>query len=257
VLQRLFDASLKASNSRQAKLSRELLEERCSLVSAAPDAYEALQPAEHIKLIAEVKRRSPSRGFLAEIPDAKALGAGYESAGAHAISVLTEESGFGGKLSDLQEVSRAVTIPTLRKDFISNEYQVLEAKAAGASMVLLILAQLSKAEFQGLYDFSKSIGLEPLVETHSAEEIAIAADSGAKLIGINTRDLATFKTDIGLFENLTAKLPSDCVKIAESSVKQLADVERYRSAGADCVLVGEALVSGDWATLIPEFTSVS
>jgi len=257
VLQRLFDASLKASNSRQAKLSRELLEERCSLVSAAPDAYEALQPAEHIKLIAEVKRRSPSRGFLAEIPDAKALGAGYESAGAHAISVLTEESGFGGKLSDLQEVSRAVTIPTLRKDFISNEYQVLEAKAAGASMVLLILAQLSKAEFQGLYDFSKSIGLEPLVETHSAEEIAIAADSGAKLIGINTRDLATFKTDIGLFENLTAKLPSDCVKIAESSVKQLADVERYRSAGADCVLVGEALVSGDWATLIPAFTSVS
>jgi len=257
VLQRLFDASLKASNSRQAKLSRELLEERCSLVSAAPDAYEALQPAEHIKLIAEVKRRSPSRGFLAEIPDAKALGAGYESAGAHAISVLTEESGFGGKLSDLQEVSRAVAIPTLRKDFISNEYQVLEAKAAGASMVLLILAQLSKAEFQGLYDFSKSIGLEPLVETHSAEEIAIAADSGAKLIGINTRDLATFKTDIGLFENLTAKLPSDCVKIAESSVKQLADVERYRSAGADCVLVGEALVSGDWATLIPAFTSVS
>ena len=257
MLQGLFDASLKASNARQAQLSRELLEERCTLVSAAPDAYEALQPAENIKLIAEIKRRSPSRGFLAEIPDAQALGVGYESAGAHAISVLTEESGFGGKLSDLQEVSQAVTIPTLRKDFISNEYQILEAKAAGASMVLLILAQLSKAEFRSLYDFSKSIGLEPLVETHSAEEIAIAADSGAKLIGINTRDLVTFKTDIGLFEQLAARLPSDCVKIAESSVKQLSDVERYRSAGADCVLVGEALVSGDWATLIPEFISVS
>ena len=257
MLQGLFDASLKASNAHQAQLSRELLEERCTLVSPAPDAYEALQPAESIKLIAEIKRRSPSRGFLAEIPDAQALGVGYESAGAHAISVLTEESGFGGKLSDLQEVSQAVTIPTLRKDFISNEYQILEAKAAGASMVLLILAQLSKAEFRSLYDFSKSIGLEPLVETHSAEEIAIAADSGAKLIGINTRDLVTFKTDIGLFEQLAARLPSDCVKIAESSVKQLSDVERYRSAGADCVLVGEALVSGDWATLIPEFISVS
>jgi indole-3-glycerol phosphate synthase len=257
VLQGLFDASLKASNARQAQLSRELLEQKCTLVSAAPDAYDALQPAESIKLIAEIKRRSPSRGFLAEIPDAQALGVGYESAGAHAISVLTEESGFGGKLSDLQEVSQAVTIPTLRKDFISNEYQILEAKAAGASMVLLILAQLSKAEFRSLYDFSKSIGLEPLVETHSAEEIAIAADSGAKLIGINTRDLVTFKTDIGLFEQLAARLPSDCVKIAESSVKQLSDVERYRSAGADCVLVGEALVSGDWATLIPEFISVS
>jgi len=257
VLQGLFDASLKASNARQAQLSRELLEQKCTLVSAAPDGYDALQPAEGIKLIAEIKRRSPSRGFLAEIPDAQALGVGYESAGAHAISVLTEESGFGGKLSDLQEVSQAVTIPTLRKDFISNEYQILEAKAAGASMVLLILAQLSKAEFRSLYDFSKSIGLEPLVETHSAEEIAIAADSGAKLIGINTRDLVTFKTDIGLFEQLAARLPSDCVKIAESSVKQLSDVERYRSAGADCVLVGEALVSGDWATLIPEFISVS
>ncbi len=257
MLQGLFDASLKASNARQAQLSRELLEQKCTLVSAAPDAYDALQPAESIKLIAEIKRRSPSRGFLAEIPDAQALGVGYESAGAHAISVLTEESGFGGKLSDLQEVSQAVTIPTLRKDFISNEYQILEAKAAGASMVLLILAQLSKAEFRSLYDFSKSKGLEPLVETHSAEEIAIAADSGAKLIGINTRDLVTFKTDIGLFEQLAARLPSDCVKIAESSVKQLSDVERYRSAGADCVLVGEALVSGDWATLIPEFISVS
>ena len=257
MLQGLFDESLRASNARQAQLSRELLEEKCALVSKAPDAYEALQPAEHIKLIAEIKRRSPSRGFLAEIPDAKALGAGYESAGAHAISVLTEESGFGGKLSDLQEVSQAVSIPTLRKDFISNEYQILEAKAAGASMVLLILAQLPKAEFQSLYDFSKSIGLEPLVETHSAEEIAIAADSGARLIGINTRDLETFKTDIGLFEHLAAKLPSGCVKIAESSVKQLGDVKRYRDAGADCVLVGEALVTGDWATLIPEFTSVS
>ena len=257
MLQGLFEASLKASNARQVKLSRELLEERCSRVSAAPDSYEALQPGENIKLIAEIKRRSPSRGFLAEIPEAKALGRGYEASGAHAISVLTEESGFGGQLADLHEVSEAVTIPTLRKDFISNEYQILEAKAAGASMVLLILAQLSKAEFQGLYDFSRSIGLEALVETHSAEEIAIAADSGARLIGINTRDLVTFKTDIGLFEDLAVKLPSGCVKIAESSVKQLADVERYRSAGADCVLVGEALVTGDWATLIPEFTSVS
>ena len=257
MLQGLFDASLKASDARQAQLSRELLEEKCAVVSAAPDAYAALQPAQHIKLIAEIKRRSPSRGFLAEIPDAKALGVGYEAAGAHAISVLTEESGFGGKLSDLQEVSQAVSIPTLRKDFISNEYQILEAKAAGASMVLLILAQLSQSEFQRLYDFSKSIGLEALVETHSVTEIDIAADYGARLIGINTRDLETFKTDIGLFEKLAAKLPSGCVKIAESSVKELADVERYRSAGADCVLVGEALVTGDWATLIPEFTSVS
>lgn len=257
MLQGLFEASLRASEARESELSRSQLEQICARTALAPDAYKALEPGEHIKLIAEIKRKSPSKGFLADIPDAKALGLGYQASGAHAISVLTEESGFGGSLADLHDVSGAVQIPTLRKDFISNEYQILEAKASGASMVLLILAHLERQHFLDLFEFARQQGLEPLVETHSGSEIETAAESGARLIGINTRNLETFETDIGLFESLASELPSSCVKIAESSVRELADVERYRSAGADCVLVGEALVTGDWATLIPEFTSVS
>ncbi|MEL0319787.1 MAG: indole-3-glycerol-phosphate synthase, partial [Aquiluna sp.] len=223
----------------------------------AVDSLKALAPSSKMKLIAEIKRSSPSKGFLAEIPDSQALGLGYEGAGAHAISVLTEETGFSGSLEDLKKVSSAVSIPTLRKDFISNEYQILEARAAGASMVLLILAHLSESEYRDLFAFARSIGLEPLVETHSQREIQVAAESGARLIGINTRDLETFRTDIGLFESLAAELPKGCIRIAESSVTNVGDVERYRNAGADCVLVGEALVTGDWKSLIPQFISVS
>jgi indole-3-glycerol phosphate synthase len=257
VLQALFEASLEASNSREKAVSRSDLEKLCEALDPAVDSLKALAPSSKMKLIAEIKRSSPSKGFLAEIPDTQALGLEYEGAGAHAISVLTEETGFSGSLEDLKKVSSAVSIPTLRKDFISNEYQILEARAAGASMVLLILAHLSESEYRDLFAFARSIGLEPLVETHSQREIQIAAESGARLIGINTRDLETFRTDIGLFESLAAELPKECIKIAESSVKNVGDVERYRNAGADCVLVGEALVTGDWKSLIPRFISVS
>lgn len=257
MLQGLFEASLEASNTREKAVSRSDLEKLCEALDPAVDALKALAPSSTMKLIAEIKRSSPSKGFLAEISDSQALGLGYERAGAHAISVLTEETGFSGSLEDLKKVSSAVSIPTLRKDFISNEYQILEARAAGASMVLLILAHLSESEYRYLFAFARSIGLEPLVETHSQREIQIAAESGARLIGINTRDLETFRTDIGLFESLAAELPQECIKIAESSVRNVGDVERYRNAGADCVLVGEALVTGDWKSLIPQFISVS
>ncbi|MEL0291704.1 MAG: indole-3-glycerol-phosphate synthase [Aquiluna sp.] len=257
MLQALFEASLKASNSREKAVSRSDLEKLCEALDPAVDSLKALAPSSKMKLIAEIKRSSPSKGFLAEIPDSQALGLGYEGAGAHAISVLTEETGFSGSLEDLKKVSSAVSIPTLRKDFISNEYQILEARAAGASMVLLILAHLSESEYRDLFAFARSIGLEPLVETHSQWEIQVAAESGARLIGINTRDLETFRTDIGLFESLAAELPKGCIRIAESSVTNVGDVERYRNAGADCVLVGEALVTGDWKSLIPQFISVS
>jgi indole-3-glycerol phosphate synthase len=171
--------------------------------------------------------------------------------------VLTERTGFKGSLEDLREVSSATSIPTLRKDFISTEYQILEARQAGAAMTLLILAWLDERRFIELKAFSEDLGMAVLVETHSEKEIEIAANSGAKLIGINTRNLVDFKTDLGLFEVLAGKLPSTAVKIAESSVRSVADVRRYRSAGADAVLVGEALVTGDYRQLIPEFISVA
>lgn len=253
----LFQAALEDSNKRQQDLSFQALEEIALAMPAAVDAEAALSRTSRIRLIAEIKRASPSRGDLAPIADAAAQGLGYQQAGADAISVLTERSGFKGSLEDLQSVSKVTTIPTLRKDFISNEYQILEARANGAAMVLLILAGLDKPDFLRLKDFAENIGLKVLVETHTQAEIELAADSGAKLIGINTRDLNTFKTDIGLFEKLAAALPGDCIRIAESSVKQLADVERYRNAGADAVLVGEALVVGNYQQLIPEIISVA
>lgn len=256
MLKGLFEAAREDAAVREQNLPIQQLADLAAFKSPV-DAYAALAPAARMKLIAEIKRASPSRGELAAIEDPAALARGYELAGADAISVLTERTGFKGSLSDLQLASDAVRIPTLRKDFISSEYQILEAKAAGAAMVLLILAELSAAEYQRLFDFSHSIGLAVLVETHSEAEIEVAATSGARLIGINTRDLQTFKTDIGLFERLAGLLPAGTIKVAESSVKEINDVRRYRSAGADVVLVGEALVTGDFESLIPQIVSVS
>ena len=257
MLEQLFQAAAADAAEREKNLPFNALAERCDELENPISAYQALSKSSSVKLIAEIKRASPSRGKLAEIVDPADQGAGYEKAGAHAISVLTERTGFQGSLSDLELVSAAVDIPTLRKDFISNEYQILEAKAAGASMVLLILAQLQLTDFQRLYEFAHAIGLEVLVETHSEAEIEVAATNQSKLIGINTRDLTTFKTDIGLFERMAALLPADAIRVAESSVRGIEDVRRYRDAGADVVLVGEALVTGDYERLIPQIVAVS
>lgn len=257
MLDGLFKAAAAASSQRATSTSESDLLRQIDLAEAVVDVYDALAPADHMKIISEIKRRSPSRGFLAEIPDAAAQAKIYESAGAHAISVLTEESGFGGSLDDLVAARRAVSIPLLRKDFISSEYQILEARAFGADFVLLILSWLKESDYRRLYDFATDLGLGVLVETHSVEEIEIANNSPARLIGINTRDLNTFKTDIGLYEQMSLKLRADAIRVAESSVRTVEDVRRYRDAGADVVLVGEALVTADPSALIPEFTSVS
>jgi indole-3-glycerol phosphate synthase len=209
-----------------------------------------------IQVIAEIKRASPSKGDLAPIPDPAALAATYASAGASAISVLTEERKFKGSIADLVAVRAAVTIPVLRKDFVSMEQQVLEARAYGADLVLLIVAGLDQDKLVKLARFVESFGMTPFVETHSSEEVARAVDSGAKLIGINARDLSTFETDRNLFEELAQSLPSDCIAVAESAVRNTGDVSAYAKAGADMVLVGEALVTGDAAQLLGEFTSV-
>lgn len=257
MLNQLFDAALKASQRREQTISEQDLLDKIEATPKAIDVYAALSKSSHIKLIAEIKRRSPSRGFLADIPSAAAQAELYQKSGAHAISVLTEESGFGGKLEDLVDARTKTSIPLLRKDFISTEYQILEARAAGADLVLLILAWLPEQRFRELYEFADALGLGVLVETHTLAEIDIANQAGSKLIGINTRDLQTFKTDLGLFEQMASALDDKAIKVAESSVKTVADVVRYRNAGADVALVGEALVTSDPAILIPEFTSVA
>lgn len=222
------------------------------IVSAA----KALEPRKNIHVIAEIKRASPSRGRMASIDDPEELARIYETSGASAISVLTEQRKFLGSLSDLQRVRNAVAISILRKDFIATEYQILEARAFGANMVLLIAAGLERKRLEQLKNFAEEIELTVFVETHNLDEVKIAVDIDSKLIGINARDLSTFETDRKLFELLANSIPSNITKVAESAVRNVDDVEKYRNTGADAVLVGEALVTGDAASLIQSFLSV-
>lgn len=200
---------------------------------------------EGVGVIAEIKRKSPSKGELADIPDPVWLAREYESGGATAISVLTEGRRFGGSLDDLQAVSDAVGIPVLRKDFISDPYQVVEARAYGADIILLIMAALDDDTVNQLSTLAQSWGMAVLVEVHSANELARALALGASVIGVNARDLTTFETDKALFGALRGQIPGGVFVIAESAVSHPDDVSRYREAGADAVLVGEALVTGE------------
>jgi indole-3-glycerol phosphate synthase len=195
-----------------------------------------------INLIGEIKRASPSKGDLAKIEDPLELLQNYKNKGAKAISVLTEPHYFKGSFNDLKLVSQNSNLPVLMKDFITSELQIVQGRAFGASIVLLIAELFDTKRLQTLYDFAISLGLSVLVETHSREQIAMALEVGAELIGINVRDLKDFSINQQLFEELVQFIPDHCVKVAESGVKTQADLERYQNAGADAVLVGEALV---------------
>ena len=219
----------------------------------ALDAVLALAPADRVKIIAEVKRASPSRGALADIPDPAALAVSYETGGASAISVLTEGRSFGGSLADLEAVREVVSIPVLRKDFIADPYQVFEARAAGADLVLLIAAALDQRTMHELHELINALGMTALVETHNTDEVSRAIDLGATVIGVNARDLSTFELDQDLFGSLADQIPSGVIRIAESAVRTAADVAHYRAAGADVVLVGEALVTSDPIVTLREF----
>ncbi len=234
------------ADAEQRRESRDIarLEADAAARPRALDALAAFAPADRVKIIAEVKRASPSRGPLAEIADPAALAVSYQTGGACAISVLTEGRRFGGSLADLEAVRGAVDIPVLRKDFIGDPYQVLEARAAGADLVLLIVAALDQRRLAELHDLVGRLGMTALVETHDADEVQRALDVGAAVIGVNARDLSTFELDRELFGRLADRIPSGVVRVAESAVTVPADVAHYRAAGADVVLVGEALVTG-------------
>jgi indole-3-glycerol phosphate synthase len=207
-----------------------------------------------VSVIAEVKRASPSRGQLAAIPDPAELAELYERGGAAVISVLTEQRRFKGSLDDLRAVKARVGIPVLRKDFLVEPYQLLEARAAGADLVLLIVASLDQPTLVELHTLATELGMTALVEAHSADEVSRALDAGADVVGVNARDLTTFELDAGLFGRLAPGIPDGVLRIAESAVKTPADVAAYRAAGADAVLVGEALVTdGDPVSTLRRF----
>lgn len=245
MLESLTAGALEDAATRRQSVSLAEIERRALRSPEPLDAYLALAPTHHIRLIAEIKRASPSKGSLAQIDDAPSLAESYVEGGADAISVLTEERRFGGSLRDLADVRERVAVPLLRKDFIAEEYQVLEARAVGADIVLLIVAALNRTTLGRLHEFSRQLGLTVLVETHSADEVRLAADIGAELIGVNARDLTTFDLDRNLFGSVRELIPAGTIAVAESAVNTLDDVKAYRSAGADVVLVGEALVTAD------------
>ncbi|WP_197321982.1 indole-3-glycerol phosphate synthase TrpC [Saccharomonospora sp. NB11] len=229
---------------REAALPFDELKRRAAAAPAPRDAMAALRES-GIAVIAEVKRRSPSKGDLASIPDPAALAKDYEDAGARVISVLTEQRRFGGSLADLDAVRAAVDVPLLRKDFIVSPYQVHEARLHGADMVLLIVAALEQNALVALLDRVESLGMTALVEVHNAEEADRALEAGASVIGINARNLHTLEVDRDVFGRLAPGLPMDVYKVAESGVRGPGDLMAYAGHGADAVLVGEGLVSTD------------
>jgi indole-3-glycerol phosphate synthase len=221
------------------------LDELKSAARSAPEPLDAFSSlcAPGVAVIAEVKRRSPSSGDIARIDDPAQLAEQYQAGGARAISVVTEERRFGGSLADLRAVCSRVDIPVLCKDFVVSSYQVHEARACGADLVLLIVGALEQNALVGLRERVESLGMTALVEVHDAEEADRALDAGARVIGVNARDLRTLAVDRSVFEQIAPGLPSDVVKVAESGVRGPHDLIEYASAGADAVLVGEGLVS--------------
>jgi len=233
---------------RQENVSLDDLKAKVARMDSAIDGVEALRRGgaggDGVKVIAEVKRSSPSKGALAAIADPAGLAADYEAGGATVISVLTEQRRFGGSLADLDDVRQKVDIAVLRKDFIVTSYQLWEARAHGADLALLIVAALEQPALESLIERAVSIGLTPLVEVHDEEEVRRALDAGARLIGVNARDLKTLEVKRDTFARLAPLVPDGVVRVAESGVRGPHDLIAYANAGADAVLVGESLVTG-------------
>jgi indole-3-glycerol phosphate synthase len=229
--------------ARQREVPLDDLKRRAESAPPPRDALAALR-GPGVSVVAEVKRGSPSKGALAAIADPAGLARDYEAGGAKVISVLTERRRFGGSLEDLAAVRASVDVALLRKDFIVTSYQLWEARAYGADMALLIVAALEQDALVSLVERAVSIGLLPLVEAHTEEEVTRAVDAGARVIGINARNLRTLEVDRGTFARLAPLVPRDVVKIAESGVRGPHDLLAYASSGADAVLVGESLVMG-------------
>jgi indole-3-glycerol phosphate synthase len=223
--------------------TRDLLRREALAAPPARDFAAALRRADgHLAVIAEIKRRSPSKGLLAPDLDPAATARAYEEGGAAALSVLTDAPYFDGRVADLQAARGAVSLPVLRKDFTIDAVQVDEARAVGADALLLIVAALDDERLADLHAYATELGLAVLVEAHDEGEVERALDGGARIVGVNSRSLQTFSEDLGVAERLRALVPADRVAVAESAIRSADDARRMAAAGFDAVLVGEALV---------------
>jgi indole-3-glycerol phosphate synthase len=220
------------------------LHEALETAPAVHDCLPFLMSTE-MSVIAEVKRSSPSKGALAPISDPAGLAAKYEEAGAHVVSVLTEQRRFGGNLADLDAVRKAIDLPILRKDFMVDEYQFYEARAHGADVVLLIVAALSKNQLEDYFHLSTELGMRSLIEVHTHDELERALEISPEIIGVNSRNLKTLEVDSRAFAELIPQIPSTIVRVAESGISTREEVVFAQECGATAILVGEALVRSE------------
>lgn len=243
ILDELVGQAREQTEQRKRVYPLPLLETLIARRAPTVDFKTTVRKAHRISVIAELKRRTPALGLLAARYRPGEIARAYYDCGADAISVLTHRGGFGGSADHLSEVREAAPgLPVLRKDFVIDEHQVVEARALGADAVLLIVAALPAPRLRSLVDVAHAYGLQALVEAHDEAEVAVALDSGADMIGVNHRDLRTFVVDLSLTERLRPLVPADTVYVAESGIHNRADAKRMREAGADAILVGESLM---------------
>jgi indole-3-glycerol phosphate synthase len=246
LLETIIAATRRIVEVRQQQEPQAALAERAEAAASPAGRFQlAVSGIDGVNVIAECKRRSPSKGVLRPDYDPVAIAKGYEAAGAAAISVLTEPTFFDGALEHLAGVRAAVDIPILRKDFVVSEYQLLEARAAGADAVLLIVAALRPVELKVLHDHARRYGLDAVVEVHDEHELAIAIDAGARIVGVNNRNLRTLDVDLGASERVIATMPADVVAISESGLKAADDLKRMRELGYRAFLIGERFMSAE------------
>ena len=244
LLATIVAATERITASRRAQEPLDALERRAGNASPRGELFESrLRRAGGFNVIAECKRRSPSRGVLAVDYDPVRIARAYAGGGAAAISVLTEPTFFDGALAHLQAVRAAVDVPLLRKDFVVDEYQLFEARAAGADAVLLIVAALDQPRLEALQARAWQLGLATLVEVHDREELDRAVGSGARVIGVNNRNLRTLKVDVAASDGLAARMPKGVVAVSESGLQSRADLERLTAGGYGAFLIGERFMT--------------
>lgn len=241
ILYQIAERTKERSAEDQAKVSVETLKEKIATMGPAPDFYQALKQS-GMSFICEVKKASPSKGVIAEDFPYLQIAKEYEAAGAAAISCLTEPFWFMGADRYVEEITKEVSIPVLRKDFTVNEYMIYQARAIGASAVLLICAILDDDQLKNYRELAESLGMNALVESHDADEVERAIKSGAKIIGVNNRDLKTFKVDVTTSLRLRELVPAETVFVSESGIKDSTDIEKLYANGTDAVLIGETLM---------------
>ena len=239
VLDSIIEGVLEDVRAREVPIAR--LTEQLSEAPELRGAYASLS-REGMRVIAEVKRSSPSKGELSTITDPAGLAQKYEEGGASVVSVLTEQRRFKGSMADFRVVRSAIELPVLRKDFIVTEFQVLESRLLGADLLLLIVAGLSRSQLVDFYQLARELGMDVLVETHDEREVEVACDLGARIIGVNSRNLKTLDVDARAFERLIPMIPTGVLKIAESGISSPGEVSALREIGANGILVGETLV---------------